>query len=269
MRIWHQSFTVLEDVPHYRDALARHMTRVASPGTVIDFHGMAPGTYPSDYPGVHIGFNYLSGLHREQFVQAAQQAELEGYDAFVIGTIPDTGFEEARSIVDIPVVAFGNASVGYASQFGNCVGITHFIPQLSDQIKRNMRNYGFGDLVGPIVQVDAAFHDIMAAYAEPAGLIGAFEQAARTAIAAGANVIVPGEGPLNVFLADQGITRVDEVPVIDSLGALVQLAEVRAASHQRVGLRPSRNGFYFAQPPAEAIFATRDFYRDRPDSART
>ena len=31
MRIWHQSFTVLDDVPHYRDALARHLTQVAAP----------------------------------------------------------------------------------------------------------------------------------------------------------------------------------------------------------------------------------------------
>ena len=31
MRIWHQSFTVLDDVPHYRDALVRHMNGVASP----------------------------------------------------------------------------------------------------------------------------------------------------------------------------------------------------------------------------------------------
>ncbi len=263
MRIWHQSFTVLDDVPHYRDALARHLARVASPGTEITFHGMDLGTYPSDYPGVHIGYSYLASLHREQFVQAAQRAEQEGYDAFVIGTIPDTGFEEARSIVDIPVVAFGNASIGYASQLGSCVGIVHFIPQLQDQIRRNVRNYGFGDLVGPIVQVDTAFHDIMTAYAEPAGLLSAFERAARTAIAAGANVIVPGEGPLNVFLADQGVTRVDDVPVIDSVGSILQLAEVRVAAHRRSGLKPGRTGFYYAQPPAEAIRATRAFYRSR------
>jgi allantoin racemase len=265
MRIWHQSFTVLDDVPHYRDALVRHLGRVAAPGTEIAFHGMDPGTYPSDYPGVHIGYSYLASLHREQFVQAAQQAEREGFDAFVIGTIPDTGFEEARSVVDIPVVAFGNASIGYASQLGNCVGIVHFIPQLRDQIRRNVRNYGFADLVGPIVPVDTAFHDIMAAYAEPAGLLDAFSRAAREAIAAGANVIVPGEGPLNVFLADQGLTRVDEVPVIDSLGTLLQLAEVRAATHRRSGLKPGRSGFYYAQPPTEAISATRNFYRGRRD----
>ena len=78
-----------------------------------------------------------------------------------------------------------------------------------------------------------------------------------------APVIVPGEGPLNVFLADQGVTRVDDVPVIDSLGTLLQLAEVRAATYRRSGLVSARSGFYYAQPPAEAIRATRDFYRGR------
>ena len=265
MRIWHQSFTVLDDVPHYRDALVRHMNGVASPGTTIDFHGMDAGTYPSDYPGVHIGYAYLASLHREQFVQAAQRAEREGYDALVIGTIPDTGFEEARSIVDIPVVAIGNASVAYASTLGSCIGIVHFIPELRDQITRNMRNYGFSDLVGPIVSVDAAFHDIMAAYADPAGLISAFEQAARVAIEGGANVIIPGEAPLNVFLADQGITRVDDVPVIDSVGTLVQMAEIRGATYRRSGMHPARRGFYFSKPPADAIRQTRTFYAERGD----
>ena len=70
MRIWHQSFTVLDDVPHYRDALRpAPAAQVAAPGTTVDLHGMEPGTYPSDYPGTHIGYAYLAGLHREQFVQ--------------------------------------------------------------------------------------------------------------------------------------------------------------------------------------------------------
>lgn len=261
MRIWHQSFTVLDDVPHYRDALARHLGSVALPGTEITFRGMAPGTYPSDYPGVHIGYSYLAGLHKEQFVRAAQQAQEEGYDAFLIGTIPDTGFEECRAVVDIPVVAFGNTSMAYAATIGSRIGIVHFIPELRDQIARNVRVYGFGDIVGPIVQVDAGFRDIMSAYAEPAGLIGAFERAAREAIAAGANIIVPGEGPLNIFLADQGISRVDDVPVLDSLGTCLSVAEARGEQYRRTGLRPARQGFHFAQAPAEAIDQTRAFYR--------
>lgn len=260
MRIWHQSFTVLDDVPHYRDALRRHMTAVAAPGTTVDFHGMAPGTYPSEYPGTHIGYNYLSGLHKEQFLSAALRAQDEGYDAYLIATIPDTGYEEIRALVDIPVIALGQTSVLMAAQLGDCVGIVNFIAALEPQLRRNMRNYGLDRIVGPITQVDAQFTDVMAAYAEPAPLIEAFETAARRVIAQGATVIVPGEGPLNVFLADQGISRVDDVPVIDSLGTVLTVAEARAEQYRRTRLRPARVGFHYAQPPRALVDAARAFY---------
>ncbi|MER5179127.1 aspartate/glutamate racemase family protein [Streptomyces sp. NPDC002896] len=260
MRIWHQSFTVLDDVPHYRDALARHLQAVARPGTTVELHGMAPGTYPSAYPGTHIRHLYLTNLHKEQFVRAALTAEEQGYDAFFIATIPDTGFEEIRTLVDIPVVAFGNASVAYAATLGSRIGIVNFIAELEPQLRRNMATYGFDRLVGPIVQVEREFTDVMAAYADPGPLLEAFRTAARKAIAQGAEVIVPGEGPLNVFLADQGVSRVDDVPVIDSLGTGLALAEVRAEAWRRTGLHPARTGLYFSRPDAALIKAAREFY---------
>ena len=140
------------------------------------------------------------------------------------------------------------------------MGIVNFIGALEPQLRRNFRNYRLDQLVGPIVQVEAGFTDVMAAYADPLALIDAFTLAARRAIAAGANVIVPGEGPLNVFLADQGVSRVDDVPVLDSLGTCVRAAEVRAAQHRSSGLRPSRSGFYGAQPPRPLVDAARAFY---------
>ncbi|MGK5113213.1 MULTISPECIES: aspartate/glutamate racemase family protein [unclassified Geodermatophilus] len=260
MRIWHQSFTVLDDVPHYRDALQRHLDAVAGPGTTVDLHGMRPGTYPSDYPGTHIGYAYLSGLHREQFVGAALQAQDEGYDAFLIATVPDTGYEEVRTLVDIPVVAFGHTSVLVAATLGDCVGIVNFIGALEPQLRRNLRTYRLDQVVGPIAQVDARFTDVMAAYADPEPLVEAFTAAAREVVDQGATVIVPGEGPLNVFLADQGVARVDEVPVLDSIGTCLQVAELRAAQYRRTGLRPSRRGFHHAQPPRALVDAARDFY---------
>ncbi|MFI0368905.1 aspartate/glutamate racemase family protein [Actinomadura sp. 1N219] len=260
MRIWHQSFTVLDDVPHYRDALARHLRSQAAPSTEIDLHGMKPGTYPSDYPGTHIGYAYLAGLHKEQFAHAALRAEDEGYDAFLIATIPDTAYEEVRTLVDIPVVAFGQTSVLMAAQLGDRVGIVNFIGALEPQLRRNMRDYRLDSLVGPIVQVDAQFTDVMAAYADPQPLVDAFVRAARKAIEAGANVIVPGEGPLNVFLADRGISRVDDVPVLDSLSTCVRVAELRAAQFRATGLAPARTGFHGARPPRPLVDAARDFY---------
>jgi allantoin racemase len=260
MRIWHKSFTVLDDVPHYRDALHRHLAAQAAPGTTIDLHGMKPGTYPSDYPGTHIGYAYLAGLHKEQFVHAALRAQDEGYDAFLIATIPDTAYEEVRTLVDIPVVAFGHTSVLMAAMLGERVGIVNFIAALEPQLRRNLRNHRLDGLVGPIVQVEAAFTDVMAAYADPEPLLDAFRVAARRAIAEGATVLVPGEGPLNVFLADQGVSRVDDVPVLDSLGTCVRVAELRAAQHRATGLHPARVGFYGAQPPRALVDAARDFY---------
>lgn len=260
MRIWHQSFTVLDDVPHYRDALVRHLARVAAPGTEVHLHGMKQGTYPSDYPGTHIGYGYLSGLHKEQFVHAALRAQDEGYDAFLIATIPDTAYEECRALVDIPVVTFGQTSVLMASTLGSTVGIVNFIGALEPQLRRNMRTYGLDAVVGPIRQVAAEFTDVMRAYAEPEGLLEAFRVAAREAIDAGATVIVPGEGPLNVFLADYGVSRVDDVPVIDSLGTLLQVAEMRARQFRASGLVASRHGFHHQQPPRELVDRARGFY---------
>ncbi|GAA0984319.1 hypothetical protein GCM10009555_057830 [Acrocarpospora macrocephala] len=260
MRIWHQSFTVLEDVPRYREALERHLYAQVHPETTIDLHGMRPGTYPSDYPGSHIGYAYLAGLHKEQFVHAALQAQDDGYDAFLIATLPDTAYEEIRTVVDIPVVTFGQTSVLMAAMLGDCVGIVNFIAALEPQLRRNLRNYRLDSLVGPILQVEAGFSDVMAAYADPDPLRAAFERAARKAIGAGATVIVPGEGPLNVFLADLGIARVDDVPVLDSLGTCVRVAEVRAAQYRTQGLVASRVGFYGAQPPRRLLDAARQFY---------
>jgi allantoin racemase len=267
-RIWHQSFTVLEDVGPYIAALRRHLATRALPDTTIDFHGMSPGTYPSAYPGTHIGFQYLAGLHTEQFVKAALQAQDEGYDAVLIATIPDTGFEEIRALVDIPVVAFGNASVAFAATLAPCVGIVNFIDALAPQLRRNMRDYGFDQLVGPIVSIERGFDDVVSAYEDPAPLLEAFTVAAREAIAQGAQVLVPGEGPLNVFLAGQGMSRVDDVPVIDSLGVGLAMCEVRARMYRDTGLMPSRRGFFFATPPADALAAARGYYygaaADRP-----
>jgi allantoin racemase len=260
IRIWHQSFTVLADVPEYAATMRRHLSRCALPGTTIDFHGMRPGTYPTSYPGTHIGYSYLSSLHREQFVAAAIEAERQGYDAFMIATIPDTGFEEARAVVDIPVLGFGNTSVAFAATLAPNVGIVNFIEALHPQLRRNMQLYGFGDIVGPIVAIERGFDDVMAAYSNPEPLLEAFTAAARVAISAGAQVIVPGEAPLNVFLADHGVSRVEDVPVIDSLGVLLAACENRVRMFRATGLKPSRRGFYFERPSAGAIEQVRSFY---------
>jgi allantoin racemase len=260
MRIWHQSLTVLDDVPHYRDALKRRVAAVSRQGTHVDLHGLQEGTYPGNYPGSHLRFVHLTALHKEQVIAAGLRADREGYDAVVIATLPDLGLEELRTLVDIPVVGLGQASTLITSTVGDKAGIVAFITDLEPLVRRTLDNYGLGQLVGPYVRIEAVFDDIMAAYDDPSDVIAAFEVAAALAVEQGANVIIPGEGPLNVFLADQGVSRYRDVPVIDSLAAAIGLAELLIDLRQRSGLMPSRQGFYFQKPPAGLVSEARAFY---------
>jgi len=77
-------------------------------------------------------------------------------------------------------------------------------------------------------------------------LIAAFETAARSAISLGAQVIIPGEGPLNVLLASNGVNRVDDVPVLDS-SVRDRLCEVRARQYRGQGC--GRHAVASSSPP--------------------
>ena len=56
MRIWHQSFTVLQDLPAYVQVLKERIAAVVRPDTEVVLHGQIPGTYSSDYPGTDLAY---------------------------------------------------------------------------------------------------------------------------------------------------------------------------------------------------------------------
>src|SRR5690606_12927052 len=127
MKIWHQSLTSIEDIPEYRDADIQHILKIARPDVDVVLHCMTNDTYPENYPGHYITYNYLQNLHKEQFIRNALIAEKAGYDAVFIGTIPDVGLIEARALVDIPVIGYGQASMHMASMLGTKIGIVNFL----------------------------------------------------------------------------------------------------------------------------------------------
>ncbi|MFI6348320.1 aspartate/glutamate racemase family protein [Streptomyces sp. NPDC050560] len=260
MRIWHQSFTVLEDVPGYAALLAEHAAAVVRPGTEVVLHGLRPGSYPAGYPGDHIRYSYLQRCHAQQFVEGALRAEAEGYDAVFLATIPDIALEDIRALLSIPVIGYGQASLLVAASLAPRVGIVSFIEELRPQLRRNAELYGLGRLLGPVVGIDASLGDVTAGYEDPQPLIGAVRAAAREAIADGARAVIPGEGPLNVFLAAQGLHDVDGVPLIDSVAAGLKFCELRVDLARSAGLKPARGGLYHDRPPAGLLDAVHAFY---------
>lgn len=260
-RIWHQSYTVLNDVPLYKSALRDHFEKVIGPDTTVESHGMAPNTYPGDYPLTHIRYLYLSSLHKEQFIRAALRAEAEGFDAFYIANIADTAFEEIRSLLRIPVIAYGQASLLFAATLGQPAAVVSFVADVvGPQLRRNAAQSGLGDMLGPVLQLSVPFDDLLKGYEDPAPVVALFTDVARKAIALGANVLIPGEGPLNVLLARAGVAEIDGVPVVDSFGVGLSFCEMRSRFYRTTGLTHSQSGFFYATPPPEVVEETRKRY---------
>ena len=260
MRIWHQSFTVLEDVPAYTARVRQHVDRVKRPDTQIDLHGLKPGTYPADYPGDDLGFSFLFAMHANQWAANALAAAREGYDAFAMCTMIDPLFRELKTIVDIPVIAAGEVCFHLASMNGYRFGMLLFMDRVIPRYHEQVRLCGLTERCVAIRPTGLTFADVMAGFEKPGPAIDRFRAAARELIAAGADVIIPGEIPMNVLLASEGVTRVDGALVMDGLGATIKMTEAMVEMKSAIGLGHSRHGFFNAAPRPERTAAVMEFY---------
>ena len=260
MRIWHQSFTVLSDLGAYDRALQDHFRRVARPDTEIVMHGMKPGTYRTNYPGNDIRHVGLQHLHSIQFVEAGLAAERDGFDAYAISTLPDPALREIRSLLRIPVVGYGESAMLTSCLLGARFAVMVFIAELTHQLADNARRYGLADRLTGVTDVGFRFADVLAGFADPAPLIERFRAAARVQIGNGAEVIIPGEAPLCVLLASQGVSSIDGVPVLDSLSCWIKHAEMLVDLKRQSGVERCQVGYFNAPPPRERVDELLAFY---------
>ncbi|UCE31644.1 MAG: racemase [Burkholderiales bacterium] len=260
MKIWHQSFTVLQDLPDYEAVMREHIAKVVRPDTEVVMHGVLPGTYPSNYPGTDIAFGALYTMHAMQWIVRGLQAEREGYDAYAMCTLPNPHIREIRSLVDIPVVGYGEASFHLACMLGHRFGLLVFIDRLVPFLHEQMAGYGLTSRCGGIRPVGFTFHDVLGAFGDPGPLIERFKDSARALIRDGVDVIIPGEMPLNVLLAANGVTEVDDVPIVDGLAVTLKLTESFVELRRSVGFRQSRHGWMNASPERKRVEQVLEFY---------
>ena len=225
MKIWHQSMTVLEDLPDYAEQMTAHIRTVVRPDTEVVLHGLLPGTYPANYPGSDIGHAALFALHSLQFPLQALNAEKAGFDAFAACTLVDPLLREARDMVRIPVVAAGETCFRAAAAGGRRFGMLIFIDRMAQHYLEQVRDLGLSDRCVGVEPVGFTFKDVVNSFDDPGRVKDLFARAARRMIAKGARAIIPGEIPMNVLLATSGMREVDGVPLLDSLALTLQAAE--------------------------------------------
>lgn len=255
MKIWHQSLTVLEDVPDYAALMARHVRRVVRADTEVVLHGLLPGTYPANYPGDDIGYAFFFAMHSLQFPLQALNAERDGYDAFAVCTLPDPLLRETRTLVDIPVLGAGEVCFTEAARLGRRFGMLLFIDRMATRYLEQIAGLGLTERCVGVVPVGFRFGDVLAAFHRPGELIDRFRRSARSLVDAGAEVIIPGEIPLNLLLASEGIDRVGDARLIDSLGLTLQATEAAVLAKGK-----PVEGWLHSKPPRERVQQVLAFY---------
>ncbi|MFH1604081.1 MAG: aspartate/glutamate racemase family protein [Pseudomonadota bacterium] len=256
MKIWHQSFTTLARVPEYNEHLRAHIKKVVRPDTEVVVHGTHAHTHghrEGDGPSTDVGFAYFQALHSHQFAYAAMLAEEQGYDAFALSTIPEPGIREIRSLVSIPVVGYGECAMSLAGHLGHKFGVLLFIKEMIPMIESNVERLGLTSRCAAIRYVGFPSSAVLPTKEAPAQVLDVFYESARRLIADGADVIIPGEAPLSLLLHRAGITRVDDVPVIEGVATTLKTAELLVDVKRQLGTWRCTRGYYQASPPRERV----------------
>lgn len=247
IRICYQSYVDEEHGSVYWQFLRRHLEEIVNPGTTVDIIGITPHDSYA-HPLVEMR------CAREMICNAVR-AERDGYDAFIVGHFQDSGLYEARSVVDMPVLALGETSMLYACQLAQRIGIVTINPRFIPGFHHQIGKYGLARRVTGVHAMVFEPGQIMAAFGSPdrtAAVKRLFHEQAVPLVREGVELLLPGGGIPMLLFANERDHHVDGAPVVNGIEVVVKLAEVAVQIRRRTGLGVSRVGD-FIKPPPEII----------------
>jgi len=154
------------------------------PETKLDVVSLARGP-------MHLEYHYYEALILTDTLHAVRKAELDGYDAAVIGCFYDPGLREAREITErLVVTAPAEAAMHIATTLGHTfsilVGRKKWIPKMHE----NVVKYGFTDQLASFKSLGMGVYEFQK---DPAETARRMRAAAREAVEVdGAEVIILG-----------------------------------------------------------------------------
>ena len=259
MKIWYQSAVEMNRAGAYSDALNAHFKRIANPGVEVSLFGAKAGTWGELQPAKVSGFPYVfHQVVKNIFIEAALQAESEGYDAVVIGSSTDPGLREARSLVDIPIVSALESSFLVSSTLADRIGLIAPTEEVAHIVNSNLESYRLTSRIAAweVLEPKLADDELNTLFSDPSVFLDRFKATARRAIVKGADAIIPSEGILAEVVATNGLTDIDGAVVVDMIGTAIAFAEMQVKLKELTGMRPGRR-WHYAKPDKSIVDAIR------------
>lgn len=251
MRIWVQVFSSRERNPNFHMALEEHLKTVIDPGVQVEVHGTKKG-------GLGEQFRFFQAIDMPDIIENVLKCKdakgAQRYDAFVSLNSTDPALYEAREILDIPVLGFLETTALVSCMMGRSFSLITPNPKFALSYSQKLTLYGLNERLASVESMDFPnLTDYRNAYIDPAvhqRVMDEFDRAARRAVAAGAEVIIPC-GSHAVLQARRGLREIDGALIIDGLAVLMKMAETAVKIKQVMGTFVSRKMLY--QTPGESV----------------
>jgi Asp/Glu/hydantoin racemase len=243
MKIWYQSFVDYENASTYWDTLRPYLDEVSQAATEFHIEGITPF---DSYAHPLVEFRCA----REMICNAIR-AEREGYDAMIVGHFQDSGLYEARAAVDIPIIALGEASMLYACQLGQRIGIVTINPRFIPGFHHQIGKYGLHERVTGVHSMTFEPGELLEAYNDDAkaeDMRIKFEGQAQPLIDQGVDVLITGGGIPMLLFSKFHNHNINGAPVINGIPIVVKMAEMAVELKRLTGQGVSRTGVYAKVP---------------------
>jgi allantoin racemase len=207
-------------------------TREITLGPDVDFHYKAVAAGPTSFTSPHDWLLLDIGLF-----EAGLNAEAEGFDAVVIDTVSDSGADALRSVLDIPVLAPGRASLLFSLTLGRRFGVlAQWQPALA-RYEKVLDEWGLRSRCAGVDHFDTPpdFANLLTGKEDT--VLPRMEAACRRLVDAGADVICLGSTTMHQ--AHGHLSSVLEVPVVNPGPLSYKLIQMMLA----LGLSQSRTAY--------------------------
>lgn len=251
MRIWVQVFSSRERNPPFHTALEEHLRSVVDPGVEIEVHGTRKG-------GLGEQFRFFQTIDTADLIDSileCRQAKGERrYDAFVSLNSIDPVLNEAREILDIPVLGFLETTALVSCMMGRSFSLITPNAKFALSYQEKVKLYGLTERLASIESMNfahlSAYREAFVDASAHQKVMDEFDRAARRAIDAGAEVIIPC-GSHAVLQARRGLREIDGALIMDGLAVLLKMTEMAVKTRNIMGTFVSRKLLY--RMPDEVI----------------
>ncbi|QYX76607.1 aspartate/glutamate racemase family protein [Streptomyces akebiae] len=241
---------------NYFPFLRRYIDDFVSEGTEVELRGARVGRIDS--------FRFWEALDSVSILDSVLDAEQSGFDAVAIGNILDPALREARSMVDIPVLGYGETAMLTACLMGSKFALVGVNPYFGGRFEENVAKYELRERLAGIECMDLTPHELDACFSDDEGrkrATDSFLAAARATMARGAEVIIPAGGRITAFLNSVGLREVDGAPILDGTATLLAMTESAVRIRAAAGSFVSRRRLY-AKAPIDVIGAAAAEYAE-------